>query len=288
MVKSTIQLALNQINDPSPIQHIQQVTGGSINESFYVKTEKREYFIKTHPNAPSEFFQIEAEGLEKIRETQTIAVPQVYAYSNNPGGSFLALEWIEGSKSSDTEIRLGENMARLHQHFNDQHGYDNRTYIGMIPLNNGLFDSWIEYYGKVRLNGQLQIGITNGRISGERRHRLEKLISSLDTFIPKHIKASYLHGDLWGGNWIAGENGEPYVIDPSFLYGDRHLDLAFTELFGGFSKQFYEAYDEVFPVDKNYEDFKEIYQLYYLLVHLNIFGKTYGPAVDRILKKYID
>src|SRR5690606_39865900 len=81
------------------------------------------------------FFQIEAEGLENIRETQTIAVPKVYAYSNNPGESFLALEWIEGSKSSDTEIRLGENMARLHQHFNDQHGYDNRTYIGMIPLN---------------------------------------------------------------------------------------------------------------------------------------------------------
>ncbi|MGM8215527.1 fructosamine kinase family protein [Bacillaceae bacterium W0354] len=287
MNENIIQLALSQINNKEPILEIKLVRGGSINDSYYVKTTNREYFIKTHPNAPHEFFQMEVKGLEKIRETHTIAVPEVYAYSDNIGEAFLLLEWVKGEENNDTEQRLGENIARLHQNYNDQHGFDHRSYTGLIPLNNGLYESWVDYYGNRRLKGQLDIGIENGRITNKRRDRLEKLMSNLKRFVPDQIKASYLHGDLWSGNWLPGEKGEPYVVDPSFLYGDRHFDLAFTELFGGFSKQFYEAYHEQYPIEQDYDDIKEIYQLYYLLVHLNIFGESYGESVDIILNKYI-
>lgn len=115
---------------------------------------------------------------------------------------------------------------------------------------------------------------------------MEKLLENLDKWVPDKVEPSYLHGDLWGGNWLSGPGGEPYVIDPSFLYGDRHFELAFTEVFGGYSSEFYQAYQDRFPLSPYYEDVKPLYQLYYLLVHLNMFGEAYGRSVDTILKRY--
>ena len=126
-----------------------------------------------------------------------------------------------------------------------------------------------------------------GTIKGNRYHLLTKLLERLEEWIPHHPSASLLHGDLWGGNWMNGADGKPYLIDPSILYGDHAFELAFTELFGGFSPSFYRAYEDVFPLPAEYENQKPLYQLFYLLVHLNMFGESYGGSVDRILKRYV-
>ena len=138
------------------------------------------------------------------------------------------------------------------------------------------------------MKGQLEYGRTRGFIRGQREALLVKLLEQLHQWIPTQPKKSILHGDLWGGNWMVGTRGTPYLIDPAILYGDHEFELAFTELFGGFHDVFYEAYQSIFPLSLEYEERKEIYQLYYLLVHLNLFGESYGGAVDRILRRYVN
>lgn len=167
------------------------------------------------------------------------------------------------------------------------HGLETDTYIGILPQPNELNANWLEYYRDKRLGTQLQIGIENGHITDKRRKQLEKLLERLDKWVPSFVEPSHLHGDFYSGNWIIGQGGEPFIVDPSFLYGDRHFEIAFTELFGGFPDKFYDAYDESYPLRKDFDDVKPIYQLYYLLAHLNMFGEAYGESVDKILNRYV-
>ncbi|RPF55443.1 fructosamine kinase family protein [Aquisalibacillus elongatus] len=286
-MQDVIELALRSSKDASEIKEMKRVSGGSINDSFYVQTEQHEYFIKSHTNPPENFFKLEKEGLEYIKSTKSIQVPEVYSYSDEIGKAYLALEWIDGSPQSSTQLELGRNIAKMHQAMGEGHGYHEPTYIGIIIQSNQMYRDWVDYYRECRLKRQLQIGVDEQHITGKRRERLERVITDLEKWIPQDIKPSYLHGDLWAGNWICDANGTPYVIDPSFLFGDRHLDLAFTELFGGFSEDFYKAYEQEYPIDHYYDDVKALYQLYYLLVHLNIFGEAYSGSVDRVLKYYV-
>ncbi|MFC7319426.1 fructosamine kinase family protein [Halobacillus campisalis] len=288
-MKREINRVLHNLRDDSEVEKIRSVSGGDINEAFYVRTGSREYFIKGNRNVPPHFFKAEAAGLQMIQKSNTIAVPDVFYYdepqSNEPG--FLVLEWIEGRKKSDTGQKLGTNLALMHQHTSNAHGFGEPTFVGELDQPNDWQNSWIEYYRNFRLRNQLQIGVENGNIKGKRKQQLEMLIQQLERWVPDVSSPSLLHGDLWGGNYIAGPEGEPYLIDPSVLYGDPSFEIAFTELFGGFPEEFYDAYQEVSPLPEYYEEIKPLYQLFYLLVHLNIFGESYGPSVDRILHHYI-
>lgn len=279
--------ALKQNNDLTSIQKVDRVFGGSINACFYVQTELNEYFIKHHEAAPKNFFYTEKVGLSYIKQSEAIAVPKVYDYSDQPKEAYLLLEWITGQARVETETLLGEQLAQLHQTTGDAHGFPVDTYIGLLPQRNGLYDCWLTYYRDQKLTGQIDIGIEKGVIFGERQKRLEILMDNLAKWIPTNVEPSYLHGDLWGGNWLTGPQGIPYVVDPSFFFGDRQMEIAFTELFGGFSREFYEAYQASYPLDRAYKDVKAVYQLYYLLVHLNIFGKSYAHQVDEVLDYYI-
>ncbi|MFC3041659.1 fructosamine kinase family protein [Virgibacillus xinjiangensis] len=278
--------ALYHAGDRSPIHVIQPVQGGSINRSFYLETDEGRYFLKSHPSSPEGFFHAEAQGLQVIRETNTIQVPEVFTYADQPGEAFILLEWIEGNASEQTERLLGKGIAEMHQSHTRLHGFHDHTFIGLLPQQNGLYENWVDYYKRSKLYTQYELGVQSGKISGRRRERMEKLMAEMERWIPLEVQASCLHGDLWGGNWITGPDGAPFVIDPSVLYGDRHFDLAFTEVFGGFSSDFYRAYEEVFPIEDYYHDIKPLYQLYYLLVHLNLFGDSYGSSVDTVLKRY--
>lgn len=280
-------LGLQSGRDYSHIREIKPIRGGSINEAFYVRTDDAEYFMKFHKNAPKDFFKSEAIGLRLLKETNTVSVPNYLAYSDQEGQSFLLLEWIEGTKTEDTEAILGWKMAELHKCFGRMHGFRNDTYIGLLPQPNKLMPNWLQYFREYRLGSQMKQGIENGVIKGARLRKLEKLLEQLDKWVPTFVEPSHLHGDFYSGNWIVGPAGEPFIVDPSFFYGDRQVDIAFSELFGGFSKQFYEAYNEVFPLRDDYEDVKPLYQLYYLLAHLNLFGETYGKQVDDIINRYV-
>lgn len=280
-------LALENGRDYSTLKIIKPIQGGSINEAFYVETDNAQYFMKYHANSPKSFFKSEAIGLRLIKETGTISVPDYYSYSDQLGNAFLLMEWIEGEESAQTVTVLGQKLAKLHQCFGRMHGFQNDTYIGLLPQPNELLANWLEYYREFRLGSQIEQGITRGVVEGKRRLKLEKLLEKLDKWIPSFVEPSYLHGDLYVGNWIVGPGGEPFLVDPSFLYGDRHFELAFTELFGGFPEKFYAAYNEVFPIRPDYEEIKQLYQLYYLLAHLNLFGESYGERVDQILNHYV-
>ncbi|MEK4301251.1 fructosamine kinase family protein [Oceanobacillus sp. FSL W8-0428] len=281
---------LKQIGDNTSIQTMTPISGGDINQAYYIKTEKQEYFVKANRNTADDFFQVEADGLERIRSTQAIAVPEVYYYDKSSSNKemVLIMEWIQGEKTATTEQQLGEQLASMHlTDRSAQYGLGKPTYIGKLPQTNGWYSDWVEYFRDHRLQLQLDLSVQFNRMNQKRRLKLETLIRDLDKYLPNQPRVSLLHGDLWGGNWITGQAGKPYLIDPSVLYGDHLFELAFTELFGGFSEVFYSKYKEILSLEDYYEEVKPIYQLFYLLVHLNMFGEAYGAVVDRILKKYI-
>ncbi|MFD2922835.1 fructosamine kinase family protein [Halobacillus naozhouensis] len=290
-MKQVIQTSLYRLGDHSAIKAIQKISGGDINEAFYVLTHHGEYFVKGNNNVPPHFFKIEALGLDRIAQTDAINVPKVYDY-NQPGKGetgFIVLEWIEEEVGNSRSVeQLGTHLANLHQHTADHFGFDQPTFIGELTQENHWRDSWVEYYRDDRMQPQLQLAVEHNTLPLKRRERLEQLLSRLDQLLPHHPSPSLLHGDLWGGNYLVGRKGVPYLIDPSILYGDHAFELAFTELFGGFPPPFYAAYEEVMPLPYGYEDMKPLYQLYYLLVHLNMFGESYGPPVDRILARYTE
>lgn len=265
------------------------VSGGDINEAYYVETSDEKYFIKLNRNLDREFFEFEASGLKAIEKTNTIRVPQVYQIDVDEQLQIpmLWLEWVEGTRNEQTDVLLGEQLAALHLCEGKQYGWQGVSYIGRLKQESESTNDWLSYYRDFRLLQQVKIGEKLGVITKGRLKKLTKLFERLDEWMPAKPAKSLLHGDLWGGNWIVGKDGLPYLIDPSVLYGDHELEIAFTELFGGFSKVFYEAYQSVFPLSQEYHERKELYQLYYLLVHLNLFGESYGRSVDRILKKYV-
>ncbi|WP_152654986.1 fructosamine kinase family protein [Oceanobacillus sp. CFH 90083] len=281
---------LRQLGDNSTIETVTPVSGGDINRTYYIKTAKQAYFIKANSNVNSDFFEVEVNGLERIRSTQTIAVPEVY-YFDKPSEEVqemvLIMEWVQGEKTTAAEQQLGRQLATMHLADGfSQYGLEQSTYAGELIQTNGWHDDWVDYFREHRLQPQLGLAAQYNRMHQKRRLKLDALICDLDKYLPNQPRVSLLHGDLWGGNWITGQAGQPYLIDPSVLYGDYLFELAFTELFGGFSAAFYSSYQEILPLEDYYQDVKPIYQLFYLLVHLNMFGEAYGSSVDHILKRY--
>lgn len=286
-MKEIVKKSLETIAPNEVVQKIHPVSGGDINQAYYVQTDKQKYFLKFNRQMRLGFFQFEERGLSMIRNTNTIDVPNVIRCMEFNGVPMLWMEWIEGEKTMETDSLLGERLAALHLVEVEGYGFEGESYIGRLPQENQLMDDWMVYYRDVRLKGQWERGRSSGKIHSMREKRLLKLMERLDEWIPRDPKPSLLHGDLWGGNWMCGPEGKPFLIDPAVLYGDHEFELAFTELFGGFSRKFYEAYQSVYPLSKEYRERKELYQLYYLLVHLNLFGESYGGSVDRILARYV-
>ncbi|WP_079710552.1 fructosamine kinase family protein [Paraliobacillus ryukyuensis] len=287
-MKQQIKQVLEHIGDTTSIIAVRPVSGGDINQAYHVRTEKKQYFLKQNEHASSHFFRFEAKGLQLIEETNTIAVPHVHFYNQPDQGDtgILVMDWVEGKKNDQTITDLGQNIAAMHQHTHQQFGFDQDGFIGTLNQPNQFTSDWVTYYREFRLKPLFKKTLIHHRLPKDREQRLEKLIDQLDNLLPAYPKASLLHGDLWGGNWVTGANGKPYVIDPAVFYGDHLFELAFTEVFGGFSQAFYDAYQEVFEIEPYYEDIKPIYQLYYLLVHLLLFGEGYGASVDHILTRY--
>lgn len=288
-MKHSLEKTLIKMGDQSTIRSINHVSGGQINDAFHVVTDQGHYFIKTNADAPANFFTFEANGLKAIAKTNTISVPDVYDLQEKAedDASVLVLQWVNGEVTKHTAAKLGEQLAALHQNVERYYGLAEDGFIGTLKQPNQQTESWVEYFQKNKLQTQLNYGIKNNVISGNRRNNLENLIKNLANYIPDQPDRSLLHGDLWRGNWLAGENGQPYLVDPAILVGDRSFELAYTELFGGFPETFYDAYRDTWPLSAEYPDTKAIYQLFYLLVHLNIFGEHYGSAVDAILKSYV-
>lgn len=187
---------------------------------------------------------------------------------------------------ADPGEALGQGLAAIHRTTAGAYGFDHDNFVGLLPQPNGWSESWISFYRERRLVPQLEIAARLGRLTPERRTLSERLLDRLPRWIDDTaVRPALVHGDLWHGNWLDTVDG-PALIDPAAYYGDREMDLAMASLFGGFSEAFWRAYEEAYPLLPGHEERRPLYQLYYLLIHLNIFGEQYGPGVDRILRAY--
>jgi fructosamine-3-kinase len=283
-----LQEALLELGDTTVIREVKSISGGSINQITYVQTDKKEYILKAHSNVPKNFFIQEALGLSAL--SCCVRVPQVYnfQFEETTSEGQLWLEWIPtGQICEKAEEERGRKLAQLHQSTHTSYGFIEDNYLGIFPQPNTWSDDWVSFFRDNRLQVQKEISEQKGLLHSKRREKIEKLFARLDDFLPNKPISSLLHGDMWSGNSFVDTSGVPVFIDPAVSYGDREVDLAMTELFGGFSARFYDAYQEIIPLDEAYHDRKSIYQLYYLLIHLNYYGESYGIQIDEIVDRYV-
>lgn len=274
------------------ILNSQWVTGGDINQAARVDTRHERFFVKWNYDAPADMFQAEAQGLELLARTQAIRVPHVILWDQGEAQipAFLVLEWLDFVPPQDTNLlaeRLGEGLALLHQFQAQTHGLERDNFIGSLPQRNTPTANWADFFAEQRLGFQQQIAHERGRMTPERERLLNDLRADLPDLLP-NAEASLLHGDLWGGNYMCLSGDIPAIYDPAVYFGHREVELAFTELFGKFPTRFYQAYDSIYPLDPQYDHTrKQIYQLYPLMVHLNLFGGHYGRVVDEIARRFV-
>ena len=240
-------------------------------------------FLKTGPPSSYEMFSAEADGLSELAAPRALRVPGVLACGVEGDMAFVALEWLTlGRPGRDTERLLGERLAALHRTTRDRFGWHRDNTIGLTPQPNPWSDDWVDFLREQRIGFQLRLAADKG-FTGELQTRGARLLNRLpDYFENYEPEASLLHGDLWGGNWGSCD-GEPVIFDPAVYYGDRESDLAMTRLFGGFGRAFYDAYESAWPLAPGHRQRSDIYQLYHVLNHLNLFGGGYlGRAQDLI------
>lgn len=263
------------------------VSGGDINAAWRLTlTDGTRVFMKANRTASPAFFQAEADGLAAIRETEAIGVPEVITAGNDERyGNFLLLEWIEAApQKRDFWETFGHSLARMHLADADRFGWKRDNYIGSTPQINALRESWIAFFRDCRLAPQFKRA--QHWFDANMRRRVIRLLDHLDDWLVEPPRPSLLHGDLWSGNFITGTDGQAWLIDPAVYVGHAEADLAMTELFGGFHPRFYASYQEVNPLQAGYDERRDLYNLYHLLNHLNLFGGGYLSSVERIIKRF--
>ena len=277
---------------PAEVVSARPVGGGCINSACEVKlSDERRFFVKSNAAAPPRFFACEAEGLEALAAAGTIRVPDVVARgATKAGEAFIVLERIASrSPAPDFYEELGRRFAELHrQAKNDRFGFERDNYIGSTLQLNRWMDDWTELWRRHRLAYQLDLARRQGGSDPVLDRLGDRLLDRLDELLDEPAEEPcLLHGDLWSGNFMADETGAPVLIDPAVYYGRREADLAMTHLFGGFDRRFYDAYEEVWPLAPGSEERIEIYKLYHLLNHLNLFGGGYLASCDNVLRRFV-
>lgn len=267
------------------IGYVQAVSGGCINNAAKIATEWGVFFIKWNENAPEDAFEVEVKGLQKLASCN-IPTPQVIATGKIQEKNYLLLEYLDGYPKPSFWKDLGEKLAFLHQNTNDFFGLEYDNYIGSLKQSNSTDTSGVRFFVERRLKVQAGLAFYNGLVQKSFLERMEKLYEKLPELIPDE-KPALLHGDLWSGNVIVHSKGYAVLIDPAIYYGLREAELAFTMLFGGFEKDFYEAYMHHFPLQEGFNERVGLYNLYPLFVHLNLFGGAYLPAIERIINRFI-
>ena len=241
-------------------------------------------FVKTGPISSLAMFEAEAEGLRELAAANAIRVPAVIDCGVDNGAAFIAIERLRFERATPAiETAFGEQLAKLHRHTKEQHGWHRDNTIGPTPQHNPWTGDWIEFFREHRLRFQLDLAARNG-YTGE----LQSLGDSLERRLPDLFEgyvpeASLCHGDLWSGNWGVTD-GVPVIFDPAVYYGDRESDIAMTMLFGGFGRAFYRAYEQSWPMARGHERRLKLYQLYHVLNHLNLFGSGYMGQAMTLLR----
>jgi len=266
----------------SDLRWVRDLHGGDINRAALIQSGNTNWFVKYRDNAPAGMFEAEALALEKISATGCIRVPEAIAWGADDDTSWLVLEYLELTSSGPATL-LGEQLAALHEVSADSFGWSHNNYIGVTPQFNQQTDNWSEFWRDYRLKPQLAMAKAAG-FGSRLVDRGDRLLENLDQLMQDHEPtASLLHGDLWAGNKAYTSAGQPVIFDPASYYGDRETDIAMTELFGGFEPAFYSAYRSNSPLSDGYPLRRELYNLYHMLNHLNLFGSGYLSRCENII-----
>jgi len=287
MLSSNFKSHISQVLD-CPVKKVEPVSGGDISKTYCVYASTQRFFLKVNTSAFAlEMFLAEKKGLENINLSKTIKAPEVLGYGQYESSSYILMEFIESKNPTSKEFEtLGHQLAELHTFsVGDSFGWKQDNYIGSLPQSNKNNEDWVLFYVQERLLPQLKMAKEKRLLISSEIPSESNLLKDCELFFPK-VKPALLHGDLWSGNYLISAHGIPYLIDPALYFGHHDVDLAMTQLFGGFSSSFYAAYAEQIPAETLHKERRDIYQLYYLLVHLNLFGRTYYASVKQLLKTY--
>ena len=268
------------------ILSVKPLSGGSINEVFWVETQQEELVIKINNKSRYPLmFEKEKAGLLELSKSN-FTVPSVKACFTLEDYQYLLLSHIQSApKNDDFWYVFAKHLAEMHRLKHEFFGALEDNYMGALPQSNANHTSWTDFYLQERIRPQLELAIRQGYISQEEMSQILLQIGRfLDKEGQKETVPSLVHGDLWNGNFMVDEQGYPALIDPAAHYGHRETDLAMTRLFGGFAPDFYKYYHQFYPLNKGWEKRLEVYQLYPLLIHLNLFGKGYLSAVKQIFR----
>jgi len=269
------------------ILSLKSLGGGSINNVLLLDTSMGKLCLKYNfSNAFPKMFENESDGLQLLQSTGEIRVPRVIAVQVLSKYAYLLLEYIvPGRPVNDFMAEFGRSMARLHRHTEQHFGLSHDNYMGSLRQFNTIHSDWTSFFIQERLQRQVRMAIQAESLPSIAIRQFEKLYKLLENLLPKE-KPSLLHGDLWSGNYLTTENGKACLIDPAVYYGHREIDIAMTTLFGGFDPCFYSGYQEIFALEPGWKERIDLYNLYPLLIHLNLFGSGYLDSILGILRKF--
>ena len=272
------------------IKSMSSLSGGCISDAYKLTTiEGSNYLLKYYPGISDDMFEKEANGLRELAKPNAIRIPEVLSVDKD----YILLEFISsGSKKKNFFEDFGRKFAEMHKYSADEFGFYEDNYIGSNPQINipdkNEKTNWVSFYFNKRILFQIKLAEKLGNATPELRKSILKLEEKIEEIIrTSEEKPSLLHGDLWSGNYMVDENGGAVLIDPAVYYGHREADLGMTKLFGGFASEFYKSYNDTYPLDDGYEYRENIYKLYHVLNHLNLFGGGYYSQAISLIKYYI-
>lgn len=275
-----------QENPPIHIVSAHLLSGGDTHTAYQLHTTTQNYFLKLAPLHQRPILETEYHNLNALIQSNTLTCPTPYATGTYQENAWLLMEFIP-LKQTGNETQRGKDLAFMHHQINHQpqpFGWFEDNFIGLNVQHNAWSNSWIQFYGQRRLLPQLELSQLKGAPNSLYQSGL-KLIEALPFWFQDYQpEASLLHGDLWAGNSAFNTQGNPIFFDPACYYGDRETDLAMSELFNGFSPEFYQGYHEIFPIDSGYQQRKPLYQLYHLLNHFNLFGGAYLQQAETLIQ----
>jgi protein-ribulosamine 3-kinase len=287
------QAAAERSIDLSEHGHWTSIGHSAWGQTFSLTARNARYCVKTATGPYLSMLEAEADALRALAATQTIRVPQVAAQTVSGDTSILILEWLN-IVGAPNGAALGHALAALHRAQppcgprGERFGWTRDNWIGGTPQHNCWTDDWCAFFREQRLAPQLTLAAQNG-FGGELQRGGERLLSTLTSVLGnRDPEPSLLHGDLWSGNAAMLASGEAVIFDPAAYVGDREADLAMTTLFGGFDADFYEAYCDAWPLEAGYEIRRDVYNLYHVLNHLNLFGSGYLVRAERILARLVE
>jgi fructosamine-3-kinase len=259
------------------------VSGGSIAGSWRLENGDDRVFVKTMPPSQASMLDAERDGLARLAGSGAVRTPAVLGHGTAGDTSWLALEWLDlRPLSGAASAALGRQLAELHRRRAETFGLENDNFIGATAQPNTPGADWTEFLFEQRLG--FQIDLLGERAGSFGTRDTARLKAAWQRRFPDYApEPSLLHGDLWGGNAAMLSDGQPVLFDPAVHFGDRECDLAMADLFGGFDRSFFEAYEQAWPLDSGWAHRRRFYKLYHLLNHANLFGGHYVSASRRLI-----